>query len=266
MKAAQILREKINGPDITTGMLCTFHYWPGMVELAMRAGLDYIIIDLEHLTHDHEAVGLGCAIGRMNDFPVLIRPPAAELTHIRLAMDLGPCGLLVPMVESLDDMATIEAGAFMPPRGRRRPGGVGNYWVSDYHHATWVEQVEQDLVILPQIESEAGLDHVDAIAAHDATTAVAIGPYDLAANLGVCWRPDDPAHRAAVSRIRAAAKKAGKNMWQIGNAADLVAQGFNFLCIAEPIMLMEGALKQLSDSVKARDAQAGAADGRKPLP
>jgi hypothetical protein len=53
MKAAQILRGKIadNG-RVTTGVLCTFHFWPGMVELAIQAGLDHLIIDMEHLTFD----------------------------------------------------------------------------------------------------------------------------------------------------------------------------------------------------------------------
>ena len=85
---ARILRDKIaDDSHITTGMLCTFHFWPGMVEMAMEAGLDYLIIDLEHLTYDAEMVAHSCAIGRREGFPILIRPPAAEFTPIRLAMD-----------------------------------------------------------------------------------------------------------------------------------------------------------------------------------
>ena len=252
MKSAQILRNKINGNQITTGILCTFHYWPGLVELTMRAGLDYIIIDLEHMTPGHEAVGLGCAIGRMNDFPVLIRVPAAELTHVRRITDLGPCGLMVPMVESVEDLVTVQNGVYMPPRGRRRPGGLGNYWIADYHYETWKEQVENDFIVLPQIESQAGLDNVDEIAQHPLTTAMAIGPYDLSANLGVCLQHDSPKHRAAVEKIRTASKNAGKNMWNIGDATTMAAEGFTFLCISEPIFLMENTLKQLNDTVKSR--------------
>ena len=250
MKSAKILRDKIDGTQITTGILCTFHYWPGLIELAMRAELDYVIIDMEHLTHSHEAVGLGCAIGRLNDFPVLIRVPAAELTHVRMITDLGPCGLMVPMVESTEDLATVQDGVYMPPRGRRRPGGIGNYWIKDYRYETWKEQVEDDFIVLPQIESQTGLDNVDEIARHPLTTAMAIGPYDLSAHLGVCLQHDGPKHRAAVERIRTAAKNAGKNMWNIGDAATMAADGFTFLCISEPIILMENALKQLNDSVK----------------
>ena len=86
MKSAALLKQKIAGPRPVLGVICTFHFWPGLVELAMKAGLDYIIIDLEHLTHNAEQVAEACAIGRREGFPILIRPPAAEFTPVRLAM------------------------------------------------------------------------------------------------------------------------------------------------------------------------------------
>ncbi|MCB1062128.1 MAG: hypothetical protein KDN20_04305, partial [Verrucomicrobiae bacterium] len=157
MKSAKILREKIaNENRVTTGMLCTFHFWPGMVEMAMKADLDYLIIDLEHLTFDASMVAEACAIGRREDFPILIRPPAAEFTPMRLAMDLGPCGLMVPMVESEETMRVIQDAVLMKPRGRRRPGGPGNLWVDDVNYETWKSTVEDNLIILPQIESRVG--------------------------------------------------------------------------------------------------------------
>lgn len=250
MEAARLLRQKIHSDEVTTGVLATFHFWPGLVEVAMNAGLDYLIIDLEHLTHDAEKVAEACAIGRRANFPVLIRPPAAEFTPMRLAMDLGPCGLLVPYVESLDTMRAIEEAVFLKPRGRRRPGGPGNAWVNDYHYETWRTTVEDHLIILPQIESRAGLDQVEAIAAHPLTTAIAVGPYDLSADLGVCWKPDSPEMQEALGRIRAAGKSVGKNMWMIGDGAALAGQGYTFLCIGEPVMMLQARLGELNAVAK----------------
>ena len=250
MEAARLLRQKIHSDEVTTGVLATFHFWPGLVEVAMNAGLDYLIIDLEHLTHDAEKVAEACAIGRRANFPVLIRPPAAEFTPMRLAMDLGPCGLLVPYVESLDTMRAIEEAVFLKPRGRRRPGGPGNAWVNDYHYETWRTTVEDHLIILPQIESRAGLDQVEAIAAHPLTTAIAVGPYDLSADLGVCWKPDSPEMQEALGRIRAAGKSVGKNMWMIGDGAALAGQGYTFLCIGEPVMMLQARLGELNAVTK----------------
>src|SRR5690606_37362116 len=105
---------------------------------------------------------------------------------------------------------------------------------------SWVEEVENDFIVLPQIETLEGLGNVDGIARHEIVTAMAVGPYDLSAALGVCWNPDAPELLEALQRIRQAGRDAGKNMWMIGDGAASVANGFTFLCIAEPVALLEG--------------------------
>jgi len=253
MQSAKILREKIKDPEhITTGIIITYHFWPGIVEMAMRAGLDYIIIDLEHLTHDATLVADACAIGRRENFPILIRPAAAEFTLMRLALDLGPCGMLVPYVEGSDDMKTIQDAIYLKPRGRRRPGGRGNFWVNDFNYSTWKEEVEDDFIILPQIESKKGLSNLEVIATNPITTAMAVGPYDLSADLGTCWDPTAPELLAALDKIKAGATAVGKNMWMIGDGPELVKKGFNFICMTEPTMFLEAKLGQLNQSTKSK--------------
>ncbi len=251
MEPAFTLRRKLDAGEIVTGVLATRHFWPGLVEVVKSAGLDYLIIDLEHLTHDHAAVAEGCAMGRMTGFPVLVRPPQAEFTAIRLAMDLGPCGLLVPCVESLDTMRIIQDAVWMPPRGLRRPGGPGNAWVEDVHYETWKRVVEDPLVVLPQIETLTGLSKVAEIAAHPLTTAIAVGPYDLSASLGVCWQPDSKILQDALARIREAGRAVGKPMWMIGNGAELARQGYTFLCLGEPISSLQSRLAEMDRTARA---------------
>jgi 2-keto-3-deoxy-L-rhamnonate aldolase RhmA len=267
MKAAQILREKIDSESgVTTGMLCTFHFWPGLVEMAMKAGLDYLIIDLEHLTFDHAMVAEACAIGRRENFPILVRPPAAEFTPVRLAMDLGPCGLLIPYVESVETMNVVREAVYMKPRGRRRPGGPGNHWVPDVNYETWKTEVEDDLIILPQIESRIGLENVEAIAVDPLTTAIAVGPYDLSTDLGVCWNPESDELQDALGKIRAAGQSAGKNMWMIGDGPTLTKRGYDFLCLTEPIMFLQAKLTELNASVKDGKTSSDSTSPDLPLP
>ncbi len=247
MKSASILRNKISGSDPVFGVLATFHFWPGLVEIAIESGMDFLIIDLEHLTHNHERVAEACAIGRRADFPVLIRPPSSEFTQVRLALDLGPCGMLIPYVESLEHLNEVRDAVYMKPRGRRRPGGLGNAWVKDhdYNYSTWLQEVEDDLIILPQIESKKGLDNVDAIAKDPLTTAMAIGPYDLSADLGICWEPENPQLVEAFAQIKQSAANAGKNMWVIGDGATMMKRGFNFICLTEATTQLQTTLTQM---------------------
>ena len=148
------------------------------------------------------------------------------------------------------DLDRVRDSIYMPPRGRRRPGGPGNYWVPDFHYDTWKREVEDDFIVLPQIESRHGLEKADEIAAHEITTAIGIGPYDLSAELGVCNQMDHPRMDEAVATIRRAGQKVGKTMWRIGDGAKLARDGFHFLCITEPMGLLQAALAQKNREAK----------------
>src|SRR5688572_8015793 len=87
MKAAKLLKEKIKTERRTTGMLVTNHLWPELVEVAREAALDYLIVDTEHGSFAPELVADVCALGRMLDFPILIRPISHDLTTVRRALD-----------------------------------------------------------------------------------------------------------------------------------------------------------------------------------
>jgi 2-keto-3-deoxy-L-rhamnonate aldolase RhmA len=249
------LIERINSQQITTGVLVTDHLWPRLVEICKLAGLDYMIVDREHGPHSDEAVAQACQLGRLLNFPVLVRVISSDYDAIRRAIDLGPCGIMLPSVDDTQQLDMAREALLMPPRGRRRPGGWGNHWLADYQYSTWQAEFEEHLIVLPQIETRRGLANVGAIAAHPLVTAIAVGPYDLSAELGCCWDPSDPRLVAALGEIRAAGRAAGKNMWMIGNGPALARQGYTFLCIGDPSALLAQQLGQLVGACREGDAQ-----------
>lgn len=251
MIPAQKLFEKVQQDSITTGVLATDYVWPDLVEICQRATLDYLIVDMEHGAHSTDVVAEVCATGRRLDFPVLIRPRSNDYATLRLAIDLGCCGFLLACVESAADMDVVRDAIQMPPRGRRRPGGLGNRWVGDFGYNSWSQIVEDHFLVMPQIETRRGLANVQEIARHEMTSIMAVGPYDLSAELGICGEMKSPLLKEALGTIRAAANTANKKMWMIGgNAAELVRDGWKFLCIGEPIWTMAAALKAKAEEAR----------------
>jgi 2-keto-3-deoxy-L-rhamnonate aldolase RhmA len=250
MEAARILKRKIKEETPTIGILLTNHLWPEVIEISINAGLDYLIIDTEHGAFSPELIVDVCAIGRLLNFAVLIRPISHEINTIRKTIDMGACGLLLPTIQSAANLDEVRQGIYMPPRGQRRPGGLGNRWVRNYSYETWKSEVEDDLIVLPQIETRQALGQLDAIGNHEITTAMAIGPYDLSADLGVCAETTGPVVGEAIQQIRLAARKAGKNMWMIGDGPTLARQGFTFICIGEPMWMLQATLRGMVQHVK----------------
>ena len=260
MKPARRIIDSVNDGVLTTGVLLTDQCFPEMVEYCARAGLSYMIIDREHGQFDDQLTARVCAVGRMTDFPVLVRPIDCTYATIRRSIDIGPCGFLIPSVESAADLEMVRDAIYMPPRGSRRPGGPGNYWVSDFYAQTWKSEVEDDFIVIPQIETPKGLDNAEEIAAHEIVTAIGIGPYDLSHSIGVNFQTDHPHFTAAVARIREAGAKAGKTMWQIGHGPTLASQGCHFICIGEVIGLLKGVLSQTQEQTQEAAATATGVD------
>ncbi len=243
MLPARVLKEKISRGELVTGVLATNHVWPGLVEISQRAGLDYLIVDLEHGPHALQLVADVCTAGRHLNFPVLVRPLSNDYATLRSLIDQGPCGFLLADVESAAALDLVASAIRMPPRGRRRPGGAACHWVTNFGLDAWQREIEDDFIILPQIESRTGLSHAHEIAAHELTTALAVGPYDLSADLGCCGVMDHPDLKSVLSQLKSTAASLGKAMWMIGNAEQLAREGWRFLCIGEPSYLLQGALK-----------------------
>ncbi len=245
MEPARRLKQNVAARRVTLGLLVTQHLWIDLVEIAHRASLDYLILDVEHGTANLELIADVCAVGRMVGLPILIRPQNNAYATLRLAMDMGCCGFLLASIEAPDELDAVRDAIRVPPRGRRRPGGPSNRWLQEYSQAAWQRGVEDDFIILPQIETRAGLANVQAIAAHEITTSIAVGPYDLSAELGVCGEQNHPIVREALAKIRDAGRACGKEMWMIGrDAVDLVQDGYHFICMGEPSWMLEAALRQ----------------------
>jgi 2-keto-3-deoxy-L-rhamnonate aldolase RhmA len=250
MKTSLALSAKLADPtQIVTGVLATYHVFPDMPEYLQQAGMDYMIVDLEHGAYSDQLVADVCATGRRIGFAVIIRGVSTDYALVRRLIDFGPCGLMFPCVESTQQLDEVQRAIHMPPRGQRRPGGPANHWMPGFQYADW-KAIEDALLIWPQIESKRGLANVDAIAAHPIVTSMAIGPYDLSAELGCCWDPTSPALRSAVQQVQAAATRAGKTTWFLGDPAQMVKDGFRLLCVGEPMVMLKMAAQRAVEIAK----------------
>jgi 4-hydroxy-2-oxoheptanedioate aldolase len=96
------------------------------------------------------------------------------------------------------------------------------------------------IAVIPMIETAQALDEVDAIASTPGVDAIFVGPFDLSIALGLPPGDNDgkPAFDAAISKIAAAAKKAGIATAVLSNAkvAPLrLQQGFQMVSVVTDI-------------------------------
>ena len=264
LSPAKHLKERLALELPVVGIMATDHAWPFLVEICQKSGLDYLVVDCEHGDFSDELVSHICQIGRLANFPVLVRTISCEVTVIRRTIDLGPCGILIPCVESTEQLEQARQAVRMPPRGRRRPGGMGNYWLSDFQYETWKTDFEEHFIVIPQIESQRGVDNVESIAAHPLVTAVGLGPYDLSADLGCCWNPEHETFVAALDHVKAAADAEGKRVWAGCDGPALRATGDTVLWLGTATLILTNALTQIVRDVKQTGAEPSTRNGTPP--
>lgn len=173
------------------------------------AGFDWLVLDGEHAPNDISTfIPQLMALKGSHSAPV-VRVPTNEPVIIKRFLDIGFYNFLIPFVESEDDAVRAVASTRYPPQGIRgvsvshRSNGYGT--VKDYF-----KTVNDNITILVQIESQEGLDNLDAIAATEGVDGIFVGPGDLSAALGYLGNPSHPEVQRAIAHIFERAKAHGK--------------------------------------------------------
>jgi 2-keto-3-deoxy-L-rhamnonate aldolase RhmA len=182
---------------------------PHVVEVLASSELDCLCLDAEHAPFDRRDLDLCIIAARGFGIPVLVRPPSAAPEHLLNALDCGADGVLVPHVRSADEARAVALAAHYGPGGRgyagsSRAAGYGTVPMRQHKQAS-----AERTVVIAQVEDVDAVEAIEEIVAVGGIDAFFIGRIDLTVALG-CETPDDPAVIAAVERVAAACKKAGR--------------------------------------------------------
>jgi 4-hydroxy-2-oxoheptanedioate aldolase len=219
-------------------------------EICAGAGLDWLLIDAEHSPND--LVSLLSQLQAVAAYPVhpVVRPPVVDPVLIKQLLDLGAQNLLMPMVDSVEAArAAVEATRY-PPRGVR---GVGSALAraSRWNRIDgYVGSASDDITVLVQVESRAGLDALEEIATEDGIDGVFIGPADLAASLGHLGEPEHPevvvAIEGAIATLVRLGKAAGVNAFGETRARRYIELGCRFIAVGADVSLLARGSEELA--------------------
>lgn len=180
---------------------------PELVETLGYMGADFFVADGEFAAVSHVALSNLVRAGNLAGIPVLFRTPIADPKMLGPYLGTGISGLLIPDVESPDELSAIVTAVRFPPEGNR---GIGACQANDYaltkSMVEFQEEENQRFVIIAQIESKAGVDAVHDIIAVPGVDAVNVGTRDLANSLGKRGDVNDPQVREYVDKVREATK------------------------------------------------------------
>lgn len=235
---------------------------PGLPQICRNAGADFVLYDMEHTGLDFETLKTQVALCRGLDIVPMARVPRGEYHFLARALDVGAMGVMVPMVGSAEEARSIVACTRYPPHGRR--GAAFGFAHDDYRGgdvAAKIAAIHARTLVIAQIETDAGLADVEAIAAVPGIDVLWVGQFDLTNFMGIPGQFAHPQFDAALRRVVAACAAHGKTAALLATdlawARDYPPRGFRLMAYGVDQLLLQDALATGIAALRA--AGAGAA-------
>jgi 2-keto-3-deoxy-L-rhamnonate aldolase RhmA len=183
---------------------------PHAVPLCATAGWDFVVLDTEHQQHDYEGLAALCLAAKYEELAFLVRVPDKLYHLMARPLDLGAEGLVIPRVETPEEVRYILQSSRYAPLGRR---GASISSIAtrfrDCGAAEFLDWSNRESLIVIQIESQEAVDRVDELVSIEGVDAALIGPFDLSQSLGIPGELDHPRLAEAYERVIAACARHG---------------------------------------------------------
>jgi 2-keto-3-deoxy-L-rhamnonate aldolase RhmA len=217
---------------------------PGNAEILADAGFDFIVFDTEHGHYTTTSLIACLDAVRRTDISPMIRVAANDPTLLKQILELGPEGVVIPMVCTKKEAEAAVAGCKYPPQGIR---GIGAGRASHYgaEFKTYLEQANKNVLVVIQIEHVTAVQNIQEIAQVHGIDCMFIGPMDLSASMGITGQTTHPDMIAAIEKVMAAGKNEGLPTGMFcrneEHVAEMIARGMQFFSYTEDKSLLASA-------------------------
>ena len=207
-----MVAERLKSGQRAVGTMIRLTRSPAIASVAAHAGLDFIMLDMEHGTYSLETLADVAAVARASGIGCFVRVPELAKGYVSRALDAGCEGVMVPMVADLEQARALASWAKYHPLGDRGFGSAGGHT----SHApagdalTFFAAANRETLSIAQIETVSAIEQIDEIAAVEGIDALLIGPNDLAVSYGIPGQLDSAVLEEAIGKVAAAARKSGK--------------------------------------------------------
>ena len=200
---------------------------PQLAELFGLAGFDYYMLDGEHgLIDAAQIVNVIRACERVNMTP-MVRIGSKDPKIVLQYLDAGMMGVMMPGLETPDDIKMLVDAVKYPPLGKRGMGltRASGYVAVGNEAVDYINSSNEQTMVIPLFEDASLIDRFEEMICQPGVDAVVIGPRDLSLNMGFPDGPNHPELQEMIDRVVAVCKKTGVAAGiTAGSRADSVRQ------------------------------------------
>ena len=244
------LKKQVSALNQIRGAMIFEFFNPGVPVILKNAGCDFIIFDMEHGGLSLEQFKILAAISNANGISPLIRIPEVCYNYVARALDIGAAGIMVPMINTPEDVIKIVKSSKYPPNGIRGAGfGFAHDNYQNKNPLSYIKDANEKLINIIQIETKIGLENVEKIASIDGVDCLWVGHFDLTNFLGIPGDFKSKLYLNAINRIALAAKSNNKSLGiMVNNKEELDmynSLGFNMIAVGTEMSILERGISKI---------------------
>ena len=240
------LKERLRHGEQLYGAF-SLSFSPVVAEILGWGGYDFVVVDMEHGPGDTMAALPILQVLASTNTPAIVRVPVNDPTWAKKALDMGPAGIMFPMVNDAEVARRAVESCRYPPNGIRGAAysiaRAARYGMD----ASYLNKCEDDLLIMCQVESQEAINNITQIAAVDGVDCIQMGPRDLRSDMGLLRVPNDKSPVEVLRKAEKVAKSSGVYLSGVANADDppskLLGLGYNMVLGAVDVALLRDAVQ-----------------------
>jgi len=229
--AIQRLRQKLATDEAVYGLWITLES-PSISEMAVALGLDWIVIDAEHGHLDWKEILEHVRATVRSDTVALVRVAELNGGLIKRVLDIGADGVVVPWVETADQLRQALAFAQYPPEGVRGVGAErATGWGQCFVQHT--QEANEHVLVVPIIETVTAGRNIRELCQVSGTNLFFFGPADYSSSAGHRGQWEGPGVAAQLQAIKDTLRAHGNHCGIVAtsheNLIERRQQGFRML-------------------------------------
>ncbi len=229
--ALKRLRQKLAADEPVHGLWVTLES-ASISEMAVALGLDWIVIDAEHGHLGWQEILEHIRATVRSETVVLVRVAELNAGLIKRALDIGADGVVIPWIETAEQLAQAVAFASYPPEGLR---GLGAERATAWGQclAQHAQEANEHVLVVPIIETVTAGRNIQQLLQVSSVNLFFFGPADYSSTAGHRGQWEGPGVAvellAIKDQIRAQGKHCGVIATSHENLIERRLQGFRML-------------------------------------
>ncbi|MFP2995341.1 aldolase/citrate lyase family protein [Spongiivirga sp. MCCC 1A20706] len=208
---------------------------PTICEYVGLTGFDFYMIDGEHGAISASDITNMVRACELRGTTPLARIRSVDTKLILQYIDAGVMGVMMPTINTIQDVKILVDAIKYPPIGSRGLGPVraADYMQGPMSQEEYVHFANSQTLVMPQIETMECVENLEELCKIDGVDGFIIGPRDLAMSMGFYDGPAHPEVKEMLDHIFKTILDAGKWYGTVAGNADqataLVGKGASFV-------------------------------------